>query len=361
MNSKGRNDRGFALPMALMILLVTAGVVMATMSQSTSELHVVDSEQAGDAALVMAEAALEQVITSWDDWGFTAPPAATYDSTRINNANGYVDLSWQRMRPQSMQTSAIYLVRSRGVYTRADWAGASDAPRVVTRYMEWQAPSLDVRSAWTALGGLNKNGGAGTFSGTDVCGITPTVAGVAVPTAPGYTQSGGTSIPTGTPPILQLAPTPAQAADTLSIDWPAILNEGVIPFDLHIPPDAWPSFANPNYWPVIYVDNAGGDLALPTSGRGVLIVRGSLTMGGSSTWDGVILAGNRITANGTMTVEGAVISGLNLQLGEAVSVSDVANGTKIFRYNSCKVWNAFQNKSRLRALNNTWFDGWSLY
>jgi hypothetical protein len=361
MNSNGRNDRGFALPMALMMLLITAGVVMTTLNQSTSDLHVVDSEEAGDAALVMAETALEQVVTNWQAWGFAAPPTATYDSIRIANATGYVDLIWRRLRAQSMQTPAIYLVRSRGVYTRDDWAGAAEATRVVTRYMQWEAPALDVRSAWTALGGLNKNGSAGTFSGTDVCGVQPPVAGVAVPTVPGYTQSGGTSIPSGTPPIMQLAPTPLQAADSINIDWQAVLNEDVIQFDVTIPPDPWPTFTDPNYWPVIYVDNPGGDLALPTNGRGVLIVRGSLSIGGNTSWDGVVLVGNKVTANGTMTFEGATISGLNLQLGEPVLVSDVANGTKIFRYNSCKVWNAFQNKSRLRAFANTWSDSWALY
>jgi hypothetical protein len=75
----------------------------------------------------------------------------------------------------------------------------------------------------------------------------------------------------------------------------------------------------------------------------------------------VILVGGTYTANGNNTVEGAVITGLNLQLGEATAESDVGNGNKTYRYNSCKVWNAFKNRSRLRAFTNTWFDGWALY
>lgn len=361
MNSRHKVDGGFALPMALLLLMITAGAVLTTLNQSTSERRLVSSEAAADAALEMAETGLERIITSWDDWGFAAPPLATYDSARVSFADGYADVVWQRLRPQSTLVSALYLIRSRGVYTREDWAGSADATRTVTRYGQWLVPSLDVRSAWTALGGLHKNGASGQFSGTDVCGMTPAVAGVAVPTVPGYDQTGGADIPTGSPPILQMAPTPTEAADVINVDWQAILDEEVLPFDLTIPPDAWPSFADPNYWPIIYVDNVGGDFAIPGAGRGILIVRGSLTIGGSLTWDGVMLVGNKITANGTQTVEGAVISGLNLQLGEAVEVSDVANGTKIYRYNSCKVWDAFRSRARLRTFTNTWFDGWALY
>jgi hypothetical protein len=310
----------------------------------------------------MAETAMEQTLTHYQAWGFGTPPTTTYDSTRLSFApEGYVDVVWQRLRPQAMLVSAVYVIRARGVYTRDDWGGSADATRVVTRYAEWGTPSLNVKSAWTALGGLTKSGGSGVLSGTDACGISPTVAGVAVPTAPGYSQSGGSSVPTGTPPILQLAPNPAAAADSIHMDWPSIFGGTAFPFDVVIPPGSWPSFADPNYWPVIYIDNPGTEYTIPSDGRGILIVRGSAKIAGSIDWDGLVMVGNKLTSSGSNTVEGAVITGLNLQLGEAVTASDVGSGTKFYRYNSCKLWSAFQGHSRLHVLGNTWFDGWALY
>jgi hypothetical protein len=230
----------------------------------------------------------------------------------------------------------------------------------VTRYANWQLGSLDVRAAWTSLTGLTKNGGSGTISGVDACGLLPAVGGVAVPTNPGYSQNGGSSVPAGTPNILHLGATPEAAADSINIDWDAIVNDGAIPFDLTIPPAAWPGFPA-GYWPVIYINNPGGTYALPNSGRGILIVRGNFTISGSKSWDGIILVGGAYTSNGNNTVEGAVVTGLNIQLGEAVGVSDVGNGNKTYRYSSCKVASALGAQAQLRVLPNTWYDGWALY
>jgi hypothetical protein len=354
-------NAGFALPMAILVLLVTAGAVVTTLNQSTSERRVVDSEQAGNAALVIAETALEQTVTRWQEWGFASPPTTLFDSTRLSFTDGHADVVWQRLRPAGTNVSALYLIRSRGVYTRGGWAGAPAATRVVTRYASWQQGSLDVRAAWTSLTGLVKNGGAGTLSGTDACGALPAVGGVAVPTDPGYSQNGGSPVPSGDPPIVHLAPDPSAAGDSIHLDWNAIVNEEAIPFDLAIPPAGWPSFSDPNYWPVIYIDNPGWTFNLPGSGRGILVVRGSLSIPGSRSWDGVILVGATLTSNGNNTVEGAVITGLNVQLGETPGKSDVGNGTKTFRYNSCKVLSAMNAFSNIRLLTNTWFDGWALY
>jgi hypothetical protein len=353
-------EAGFAFPIALLVLLVTTGAVLTSLNQASSERRVVDSDEAGNSALVMAETGLQQVATRWQSWGFAAPPAATFDSTRIDFPNGFTDVVWQRVRPAAANVSAIYLIRSRGVYTQGGWGGAPVATRVVTRYASWQMGSVDIRAAWTSLTGLQKNGGSGTISGTDACGVAPAVAGVAVPTNPGYNQSGGSSVPSGTPNILYLGPNSTSAADSINVDWDAIVNDGAIPFDVVIPPAAWPAFPA-GYWPVIYIDNPGGTFSLPGNGRGILIVRGSLTISGSRTWDGVILVGQVLTSNGNNTVEGGVITGLNVQLGESVPISDVGNGNKTYRYNSCKVASAMAAQASLRVMTNTWFDGWALY
>jgi len=82
---------------------------------------------------------------------------------------------------------------------------------------------MDVVSAWTSLTGLTKKGGSGEISAVDNCGSAATVAGVGVPTAPGYNQNGGSSVPNGSPDILDMG-TSAQAAAAVGIDWADILN-----------------------------------------------------------------------------------------------------------------------------------------
>ena len=77
---------------------------------------------------------------------------------------------------------------------------------------------------------------------------------MAVPDIPGYTQFGGSSVPSGSPPILNMG-SQSQANASVGIDWVTILGGMALSADVVIP-GTWPSFANTNYWPVIYVDQA---------------------------------------------------------------------------------------------------------
>jgi hypothetical protein len=212
---------------------------------------------------------------------------------------------------------------------------------------------MEVRAAWTSLTGLTKNGGSGSIDGNDECGVTSAVAGVAVPDA-SYLQTGGAPVPTGSPPIDYLGP-PSTADDSIHIDWNGIVNQNALPADVTIPSDTWPTFTDPNYWPVIRLN---GNYSLPTSGRGVLIVTGDLTIPGSEYWAGVLLVGGVLTANGNNQVRGAVISGLNVKLGMVVGMSDVGNGTKTYQFNSCNVSDALNGLGNLRVIPGTWNDNW---
>ena len=103
-------------------------------------------------------------------------------------------------------------------------------------------------AGWTSLSGLHKNGASGTLTGDDGCGAVPSVAGVAVPTNPGYT--GHTGPVSGNPPILNLGTT-AQTVAATKIDWDGIVNKGAITPDITIPPGSWPASFPANDWPVI--------------------------------------------------------------------------------------------------------------
>jgi len=111
------------------------------------------------------------------------------------------------------------------------------------------------------------------------------------------------------------------------------------------------------YYPIIRVD---GDFALPSSGTGMLIVTGSLTLNGSVGWRGVLLVGNDIVSNGNNAISGATVSGLNVKLGTYVPAS-TANGTKQYNYDSCEVAKSTTAMGALVTLRNTWVDNWVEY
>src|SRR5690606_26911986 len=81
------SQAGFALPMAVFVLLVTTGAVMASLNQSSTERRIIDSATAGDRALVLAETGLAQLT----DLNFDCV-GSTSDSALINLPDGYADV-----------------------------------------------------------------------------------------------------------------------------------------------------------------------------------------------------------------------------------------------------------------------------
>jgi hypothetical protein len=223
--------------------------------------------------------------------------------------------------------------------------------RTVAQYVLWEPAPMQVLAGWTALSGLQKNGAAGTIGGIDLCADSNAVAGVVVPVNPGYA---GKVVEVGNPPIDSVAP------DSVAIDWNGIVNQGAITPTITIPGGSFPTaamFADTTYYPIIRIN---GDYTLPTSGQGMLIVTGNLTISGSTTWSGVLLVGGDITSNGNNGVQGATVSGLNVKLGTYVP-SSTANGTKQYNYNSCEVAKATTTMGALVTLRNTWVDNWVEY
>ena len=353
-----RNNRpGFALPFALMVMIVLTVGVATAFTRVQSEARQDHDRQVRTDAFAYAESGLEQFAANRVQLGFSAVPPSPSESTRIAMQGGYADVVLQRVRTKTPTSRSVFLLRSRGVRNGGSTAIMGSATHTVTQYAFYREGEMQVLSAWTSLTGLLKNGTAGTITGVDNCGMMPDVAGVAVPDG-GYTQNGGSSVPTGTPPISYLG-TPSQTADSVKIDWDGIVNQNLIWPDLVYPTDPWPNFAaTPNYYPVIRVN---GDLTLPEDGQGLLIVTGNMIISGSMRWKGVLLVGGTMYANGNNNVLGAVISGLNVKLGMTVGVSDVGNGTKTYKYDSCEIQKTLGNLSTLVLMGKTWSDTWPSY
>ena len=272
------SSQGFALPMAILVVaLLTISATAAFVIASSEERETANSRDQVD-AFTLAQSGLERFLLSRSSFGLTSTPPAAFEFARIDLPGGYADVTLERVRPSVAGSPVLYVIRSLGVRTDPSLPGTPFAEHTVAMFARWQAGSLSVRAAFTSLTGFHKPGASGTITGINQCGAGPNVAGVSVPTPPGYTQSGGgTPVPTGTPPIENMGGY-QQAANETFINWQGIVNGTALTPDVTIPPQSFPSataFANPAYWPVIMVDNVNRPpFTLPRNGQGTLIVTG---------------------------------------------------------------------------------------
>jgi hypothetical protein len=353
--------RGFAIPIAVLVIAVLTIMLAGGFSLVSAERRSVSDQKSQISAFRIAEQGLEIYLVRRDSLliatqGYTKIPGLK-DSVRIMLTGGYADVSLTQLRPPTGSQSGLYIARSKGTENVGMYAGAPPGVRTVAQYVLWESAPLHVLAGWLALSGLQKNGNAGTLSGVDLCHDSAAVAGVVVPLSPGYT--GNTAATSGNPPILVLPP------DSIHIDWNGIVNQGAITPNITLAGGTWPTAAltasyadtTSTYYPVIRLN---GDWTLPSSGTGMLIVTGNLTISGSTGWRGIILVGGDLTSNGNNGITGATVSGLNVKLGTYVPTS-TANGTKTYQYNSCEVAKAAMSSGALVTLRNTWVDNWVEY
>jgi Tfp pilus assembly protein PilX len=356
MSTHIRSRRGAALPVVILLMVILALSLTAAFTLNSNEMRSVDNQQEQVDAFALAESGRERYLQDRGSFGFLGEPAAS-ESIRVVQAGGYADVVVTRMRQSAGGTPGLYALRSTGVRTNSRMADVPAATRTVGQIFKWENGMMNAPGAWTSLSGIRKSGGSGVISGVDECAMQPSVAGVAVPNSPGYTQTGGSSVPAGTPPIKDHGPQPA-SHDSVHIDWAGVVAGTSLTPTLTIPPASWPSFADTSYWPIIKVV---GDFSLPGDGRGVLIVTGNFSVNGSRSWKGVLLVGGMLTSSGNTDIRGVAVTGLNTKLGMVVPESDLGSGTKTFRYNSCLMQRALRPFAGLVPMDNAWADNWASY
>lgn len=326
-----RTERGAALLIVLIALVGLTALAAAGLVITETDVRMSENQEASTNAFYAADAGVRQYLGTLK----TPAASASYtlaDGTATVTATRLADLGDDRL---------LYRITSVGAYQAPSGATAT---RTISVNAVYSTGEIDVPGAFTSPNGLMKNGGSGKISGHDwaeagdaECPNSPgpAKAGVTVPPS-SYVQNGGDPVPDGDPPIDDTRAA-SELLDGTNINWEAVTAGQVSP-DFQIPPDSWPDFGSmaADEWPLIYVD--GNYAVTPSqSGRGTLVVRGNLSMGGSFDWDGVLLVGGYITSNGYQTIEGATMSGLNLLIDESVASSDIGNGNKEFKYNSCKL------------------------
>ncbi|MBA3655823.1 MAG: hypothetical protein H0W69_00550 [Gemmatimonadaceae bacterium] len=354
MGSNKRRD-GFAIPAAILVIALLTASIAAGFAMVSVERRAVEDQSSQLSAFALAQQGLETFLIKRDSLGVTATPPGARDSVRITYSNGYAEVIAIRMASTTNNIGGLYAVRSKGVVTKGSIAGTPQAVRTVAQLAKWRPAALQVTAGWASLSGLNKAGNSGNMTGVDACGDSATVAGVAVNAADGF--SGHSGPISGNPPIDSIQP-----SDIL-LDWNNISSGAAFTPTVTIPPGSWPSFSDPNFYPVIYVKNGtAGNFSLPTGGRGTLIIQGGFTINGNIGWDGVMLIGGKMTSNGGSTINGAVLSGLNMLLSIPVDPAEAdANGTKDYFYNSCSVAKAMAALGSFAPVSNTWVDSWVKY
>jgi hypothetical protein len=351
------NRRGATLPLGIIVLAVMSVAVAITYARITAERHTGGDVKAQLGAFAVAQTGLSRYLAA-----LNGKPGASHDTTMTDLIGGTALVSLRMLRESTTTLlPAVYVITSRGSYTAAKRYNSltPSAQRTVATYALWVPTPFDLNGAFTSLSGIDKNGTSGQFSGNDHCVGTgmPAIPGVAVPNG---TYTGPHDPIEGNPPddpsYIGTGGATGTAKEEVDIDWAGIVAGTYLPANYLHP--AWPNAAQFLNWPVV---RANGDLTLPGSGKGILIVTGNLTMSGSDQWEGLVLVGGTVTSNGNNSVYGAMVSGLNVKLGMVVPPSAIANGNKTFQYDSCNLLRALGQQGSIQRVRNGWTDTWSSY
>lgn len=349
---QARAQQGFALVSVLITLVALTALATGGFLISNSDYQVAQNHTAGSRAFQTADAAAHHHLGA---------------NRRGNNSVNYTYASGNATvsgGPLLDLGDGNTLHRLTSVATHNPAEGGT-AGRQISLVAMMHNGNFKAKAAITAPTGLHKNGNSGALDGNDLAtasdctaGPQPPVAGVA--TFPGgYTQNGAQPVPDGAPPVDDSQSGLAHLQD-LNIDWAGIVNGTFITPDFTIPGDAWPNFGtiDPEWWPVIYLDQAHASIDQTNSGRGTIIAKNDLTLNGSFTWDGIILVGGVMVSDGKQTVDGTTVTALNMLLGQSVGQSSIGNGNKEFSYHSCNVrYAAQQFIGGLVYMPGSWSEG----
>ncbi len=339
-----RAQGGFALALVLLALLGLSALATAGYLRSNTDYRINQNHRASMKAFYVADAARSHYMGR----GKLRDDTVTY-SYMDGTARVWVDTLLA-----VDDSSTLYRLNTVALHTSPE---GGQANRRASSIVLHKAAAISVNAAVTAIGGLIKNGTAGTVDGDDAapansCPVAQSenVAGLEVPPA-GFTQpSAGKGANVwgagfdGNPGIDSTS-TDTQLLTSLGINWQSILDGSFAEADYTVSQDGYPSFVtdvDTDEWPMIFIDSPSFAVDDAFSGRGTLIFEGTAIFNGDFRWEGVILVGNEFVSNGSQDIDGAVVAGLNLDLGVIPQPVDLGNGTWSINYHSCNVLNALK-------------------
>lgn len=112
--------------------------------------------------------------------------------------------------------------------------------------------------------------------------------------------------------------------------------------------------ANTTYYPTVVIDAGGGTVTLEGDhGQGVLLIQnGNLNIKGNFVYQGIVLVESDLNVAGTGGTGGVKIEGAVVALGENSTVEDNATGNSVITYNKCII-NAAEAGANADRLNGS--------
>ncbi len=346
-----RDERGFALPLTLLMLTVVTVLLASAFVRARAEHQTAQSNASTVDALAVAQSGLQRYLAFYDSLN-TRPPDG--DSLRINVPDGYADVVTQVVRsPADTMEPEIHIVRSTGHVIMPASGADPQAQRTIAQFAQWQSAGMKVAGSFTAANGLQVNSNV-TVRGVDQC-ATPVanVAGVRV-TAADAPASGDFSSLNGSPQIDAGGGGSAVANDT-GVDWAGIV-AGQFEAD-------YTTFQS---WDVTYPSMLiTGNLTLSDAGGyGLLIVTGDLEVKNTFfSWRGVVLVGGKLKPEANwVIVRGTIATGLNEAIGIDESKTKLGGQSgHFFSYYDCEIKNALGSLIGFVPIENAWIDNWATY
>ncbi len=375
MTTDTKMREGFALPMALLAMMVIGAIVTGGFYASSQENRISTSTDLGSQAFYVAEFGLNEALGTWrNDMLAEVATTRSLDSDSVLEAGrvlGRYSLTIRRLGV------SMFLVTSEGRVR----AGQQEAVRRVGAIVRTSQPRMPAPTALAIYGGLTVGGNSlihGHDAGGPGCVQGDTVAGVTAYDST-LVDTGNRDRITGSPPVEQNTALDTsglsdfgdlQLQDLIAaatrIYEPGESENGMAPItkvDLNgnITCDTsirsnWgdPALAGVcgDEFPIIY---AKGDLHLKTGmGQGILIVEGNLKASGNFDFYGVVIVLGELETTGTGNhLEGSVI----VQGHGVLDSESTTLGNSLVQYSRCRVDNAFDATLRPRLLaSRSWLD-----
>jgi hypothetical protein len=360
---------GFALPAALLALVIIAALIAGALFMSAEELRAGRSDLASHRALAAAELALDRAIAGWDA------------QLNVGLRPGQVRVLAASADDRGDSTIVVATrVQDRAVWITSRATSSADGRPIPARVtiaaaMRLLVPVLPLDAALSVGGAAVVVGGTvdGRDTTSDACAADAPrdVAGILAPdTARVCGPDCSTGVPagvSGTPALASRASLTSDSAGALTLNGlanratmtlpggelaprPAVNGDRCVVDD----PLNWgdPARAGPcaDHYPVIRVT---GDVVLgPGSvGQGLLLIDGSLTVSAGARFDGVVVARNDVRVAGA----GAEISGVVLAGDvDGAGGSEVRDGGAI-RFAGCVARRSLLAAARLTRAPERWW------
>jgi hypothetical protein len=375
---RGCGRGGFALPAAIMALVLLSALVAGALHVSTEELRAGRGDVANQRALAAAESALERAIVAWDIQRNTT---LAVGSSIIVERYPTAGVDRAEVVATRVQRLAVWLT-SRA--TSAADGRTIPARHTVAASLRFVVPRVPLRAALTAGGTVTVRDGS--VDGTDVsegrevpvgaslacADSAAAVAGLLVPDsllACGVTCSGRPPAGvTGAPPVSTGLTSDSAGAPLGGAIREALVRNAsvVLPGGTYAPRPSVSGVACDAADPLDWGDPTGGvcanlfriihvlgDLTLGAGsvGQGVLLADGNVRVEAGARFDGVVVAGNDIEVSGA----GAAITGVAFAMdGDRAAGSRVTDGGAI-RFASCVAKRAALGVARLERTPGRWW------